>query len=138
MVSACRDTVRRALKQQLGMFSYVSVESRIPADHPIRKLRVLVGAVLKQMDADFAGLYRDWPPVDSSGTAATRSAQLRHACIHYRPGCAAGTRRFRQGGQAELSGERADGEPQRPDRGVDVRHASGTGERDGALALLDA
>ena len=43
--------------QQLGMFSYVSVESRIPADHPIRKLRVLVDAVLKEMDADFAALY---------------------------------------------------------------------------------
>ena len=43
--------------QQLGMFSYVSVESRIPADHPIRKLRVLVNAVLKEMDDDFAALY---------------------------------------------------------------------------------
>ena len=28
--------------QQLGMFSYVSVEDRVPSDHPIRKLRVLV------------------------------------------------------------------------------------------------
>ena len=31
--------------QQLGMFSYVSVEDRLPADHPIRKLRVLVDAI---------------------------------------------------------------------------------------------
>jgi len=36
--------------QQLGMFSYVLVEDQIPRDHPIRKLRVLVDAILKDMD----------------------------------------------------------------------------------------
>jgi transposase len=45
--------------QQLGMFSYVSVESRVPQDHPIRKLRLLVNFILKEMDADFAALYSD-------------------------------------------------------------------------------
>ena len=29
----------------MGMFSYVSVDARVPADHPIRKLRVAHGAV---------------------------------------------------------------------------------------------
>ena len=32
--------------QQLGMFSYVSVEECVPPDHPIRKLRVLMDAIL--------------------------------------------------------------------------------------------
>jgi hypothetical protein len=32
--------MRSADIQQLGMFSYVSVDARVPADHPIRKLRV--------------------------------------------------------------------------------------------------
>ena len=33
------------------MFSYVSVEDRVPADHPIRKLRVLVDTILGELDA---------------------------------------------------------------------------------------
>jgi hypothetical protein len=32
--------VRGADIQQLGMFSYVSVEERVPQDHPVRKLRI--------------------------------------------------------------------------------------------------
>lgn len=43
--------------QQGGLFSYISLESRIPLNHPIRKLRVLVDTILKEMDADFAPLY---------------------------------------------------------------------------------
>lgn len=43
--------------QQLGMFSYVSVEDRVPRDHPIRKLRVLVDAILKDMDALLGSRY---------------------------------------------------------------------------------
>jgi hypothetical protein len=42
--------VRGADVQQLGMFSYVSVDESVPADHPIRKLRVLVDAILKELD----------------------------------------------------------------------------------------
>jgi transposase len=43
--------------QQLGMFSYVSVEDRVPADHPIRKLRVFVDFILKELDPMFAERY---------------------------------------------------------------------------------
>ena len=43
--------------QQLGMFSYVSVEDRVPADHPVRKLRVLVDGILAEMDELFASRY---------------------------------------------------------------------------------
>jgi transposase len=43
--------------QQLGMFSYVSVEDRVPADHPIRKWRVLVDFILKELDPMFAERY---------------------------------------------------------------------------------
>ncbi|GAA0708392.1 hypothetical protein GCM10009105_07940 [Dokdonella soli] len=42
--------MRGADAQQLGMFSYVSVEERVPADHPIRKRRALVDATLKEFD----------------------------------------------------------------------------------------
>ena len=39
------------------MFSYVSLEERIPSDHPLRGVRKLVDAVLGEMSKDFDGLY---------------------------------------------------------------------------------
>jgi transposase len=49
--------MRGADVQQLGMFSYVSVEDRVPEDHPIRKLRVLVDTILDELDGEFAARY---------------------------------------------------------------------------------
>ena len=45
--------------QQLGMFSYVSVEDRVPNDHPIRKLRVLVDSILGELDSVLAARYAE-------------------------------------------------------------------------------
>jgi transposase len=42
---------------QAGMFSYVGLEERIPASHPLRAVRLLVDTVLAQMSKDFDGLY---------------------------------------------------------------------------------
>ncbi len=39
------------------MFSYVSTEARVPADHPLRAIRTLVDAVLRAMSPEFDGLY---------------------------------------------------------------------------------
>src|ERR1700693_1928418 len=44
-------------QQQSGMFSYVALEDRIPADHPLRGERKLVDAALAGMSKDFEGLY---------------------------------------------------------------------------------
>lgn len=49
--------MRGADVQQLGMFSVVSVEQRVPMDHPIRKLRVLVDTILKELDDLLASRY---------------------------------------------------------------------------------
>ena len=43
--------------QQAGMFSYVSPERRIPADHPLRAVREMTDAVLRQLSPRFARLY---------------------------------------------------------------------------------
>src|ERR1700754_2154343 len=42
---------------QSGMFSYVSLEERIPAAHPLRGVRALADAVLTDMSRDFDGMY---------------------------------------------------------------------------------
>src|SRR3977135_1786636 len=44
--------------QQEGMFSYVSPEKRVPADHPLRPIRKMVDEILKEMSAQVAKL--DW------------------------------------------------------------------------------
>src|SRR6476646_5085878 len=39
------------------LFSYVDLEQRIPANHPLRKIRQLVNDVLLRLDGEFAKLY---------------------------------------------------------------------------------
>ncbi len=43
--------------QQPAMFSYVSPEQRVPADHPLRPIRQMVDEVLKSLSRRFAQLY---------------------------------------------------------------------------------
>jgi len=44
-------------QQQSGMFSYVSLEERVPPDHPLRAIRKTVDQVLCAMARDLDGLY---------------------------------------------------------------------------------
>ena len=39
------------------MFSYISLEERVPAKHPLRKLRSLVDTLLASMSAEFEAVY---------------------------------------------------------------------------------
>jgi transposase len=39
------------------MFSYISLEERVPASHPLRKLRGVVDALLATMDREFEAVY---------------------------------------------------------------------------------
>ena len=41
-----------------GMFSYVSLEQRVPADHPLRGIRRLTDAVLGSLSPEFDKLYK--------------------------------------------------------------------------------
>jgi len=45
--------------QQDGMFSYISPEKRVPADHPWRPIRKMVDGILKEMSPKFQKLYSD-------------------------------------------------------------------------------
>ena len=44
-------------QHQGAMFSYVTMEQRIPADHPIRAIRAMVDEALRQMDGSFSAMY---------------------------------------------------------------------------------
>jgi transposase len=43
--------------QQSGMFSYISAERRVPKDHPLRAIRVMVDAALKESSWRFDAVY---------------------------------------------------------------------------------
>src|SRR6202167_1036215 len=43
--------------QQDVMFSYVKLERRVPADHPLRAIRAMADMALRELDSHFAGLY---------------------------------------------------------------------------------
>ena len=49
--------MRSADVQQPGMFAYVSVEDRVPSEHPIRELRLLVDTILGELDGVLAERY---------------------------------------------------------------------------------
>src|ERR1700686_3211177 len=44
-------------QQQDELFSYGSLEERVPADHPLRPIRQMVDEALKTLDGRFQGLY---------------------------------------------------------------------------------
>jgi transposase len=51
--------MRGAFQDQTGLFSYISLEERVPEKHPLRDIRELVRAVLVDLNRDFAALYSD-------------------------------------------------------------------------------
>jgi len=49
--------MRGQVDPQSGLFSYFSVEERIPADHPLRRVKAQVDPVLSLMSAQFDAMY---------------------------------------------------------------------------------
>jgi transposase len=39
------------------LFSYIDLEWRVPGDHPLRAIRVMVNAALAELNAEFAAMY---------------------------------------------------------------------------------
>ena len=61
--------------QQSGMFSYISAERRVPRDHPLRAIRVMVDAALKESSWRFDAVYATSArPSICAGEAAARAA----------------------------------------------------------------
>jgi transposase len=49
--------MRGRTSDQSGLFSYVSPEARVPATHPLRRVRALMREVFKDMSRSFSALY---------------------------------------------------------------------------------
>src|SRR5215470_841348 len=49
--------MRRDDCQDDGLFSYISLEQRVPQGHPLRRLRALVDPVLRALSARFSEMY---------------------------------------------------------------------------------
>lgn len=58
-----------------GIFSYVRLEQRIPVDHPLRAIRELVDAALRELSRDFSKLYA------REGRPSVPPEQLRRALL---------------------------------------------------------
>jgi len=51
--------MRGADVEQGGLFSYVSIEERVPRTHPLRRVRTLLDEALESMSADFDRVYAE-------------------------------------------------------------------------------
>jgi transposase len=49
--------MRGSDEQNGSLFSYVNLEDRVPARHPLRKIKAVVDPALASLDADFSALY---------------------------------------------------------------------------------
>lgn len=49
--------MRGRFNDQGGLFSYISPEQRVPAKHPLRKIRELVREVLEDLNRSLEALY---------------------------------------------------------------------------------
>jgi transposase len=67
--------MRGTSDRQLAMLSSLSPEDLIPMDHPIRRIRVVVDAVLGELDAEFTAMYA------SSGRPSVPPEQLLKATV---------------------------------------------------------
>ena len=71
--------MRGESKQQSSMFSYVTLEQRIPAAHPIRQIRAMVDEAFGQMGYDVS--KRSVQAADESSvlcTGAKKVTDIRH------------------------------------------------------------
>ena len=62
-------------ERQLAMLSSLSAEELIPSDHPIRRIRVVVDAVLAELDGEFEAMYA------STGRPSVPPEQLLKATV---------------------------------------------------------
>lgn len=119
--------------QQGDLFSYGSLEERVPATHPLRAIRTMVDEALKEMSARFDAIYgdegrRSIPPQREAEQSTHQSLTDPTARMYKKS----------SGSEAKLAYLGHVLTENRNGLAVDVRlaQAGGTAERDAALAML--
>jgi hypothetical protein len=79
--------MRGAFVDQGGLFSYIAPEARVPANHPLRRIRELVRDVLGELNRSLGKLYA------SEGRPSIPPEQLLSALGRLMPGRPASLRR---------------------------------------------
>jgi transposase len=79
MIRSVRDFGRQPMRgsdERTELFSYVDLEKRVPAKHPLRLVRGVVNEVLAALDSDFSKAYSDsgGPSIAPEAVAAGASA----------------------------------------------------------------
>ena len=68
--------MRGADEQPGSMFSYVSLEARVPADHPLRAIRWITDRALERLSPRFGTLYVNFGRRWTQGFAVTISRRM--------------------------------------------------------------
>lgn len=64
-----------------ALFSYVDMEARVPATHPLRTIRTIVNEVLAALDTEFEALYEGI----GRQSVAPDDCCAPHCCRHFTP-----------------------------------------------------
>ena len=67
--------------EQGGLFSYVSLESRIPESHPLRRIRALLDEALESMSRDFDRVYAEGGRISIAPERLVRALVLQVAVL---------------------------------------------------------
>ena len=62
-----------------ALFSYVDMEARVPATHPLRTIRTIVNEVLAALDTEFEALYEG---IGRQSVAPEREAAIKMIVRH--------------------------------------------------------
>jgi hypothetical protein len=57
-----------------GVFSYIDLEARVSAEHPLRPIRDIMSAALATLSGDFAAVFLSGATIDPAGKAAVGNA----------------------------------------------------------------
>jgi len=88
MIACCESTegVMRGSDERNGdLFSYVDIEERIPAAHPLRAIRELVNEVLAALDGEFSKFYADSGRPSIAPERLLRVEVIRRNRIYHEP-----------------------------------------------------
>src|SRR5450756_2249663 len=71
--------------QEVALYSYISPEQRVPADHPLRPIREMVNIVLRKISGEFDKIYSlgGRPSIPPERLLRALLLQVLYTCLLY-------------------------------------------------------